>query len=194
MGNGRSEKVGGLSGWALGDVPGYPGAAGSRRGPGCRSPARRPRAGGRGLPSSYPGVRQPGSGDGIVHVGHGGRDRKTGKRAADQNLDRGNRALAVSGNAGLLVRVVRGAGHPSPYAPGGGHRHDGLYRVYDYRHDAGARVPRAALPAPPPARRERPGTTAGTPGGAGRNVVDSGGRAAILRSSGRDRPPRGVAA
>lgn len=76
-------------------------------------------------------------GDEIVYVGHGGRDRETGRQIADQNFDRGNRALAVSSLEGLPVRVVRGADHPSPHAPGSGYRYDGLYRVDDFWHDTG---------------------------------------------------------
>lgn len=76
-------------------------------------------------------------GDEIVYVGHGGRDRETGRQVADQNFDRGNRALAVSSLEGLPVRVVRGADHPSTHSPGSGYRYDGLYRVDDYWHDTG---------------------------------------------------------
>ena len=77
------------------------------------------------------------SGDEIVYVGHGGRDRETGRQTADQSFDRGNRALAVSSIEGLPVRVIRGANHPSPGAQGSGYRYDGLYRVDDYWHDVG---------------------------------------------------------
>ena len=76
-------------------------------------------------------------GDEIVYVGHGGRDPRTGRQVADQNFDRGNRALAVSSLNGLPVRVVRGADHPSSHAPPSGYRYDGLYLVDDYWHDTG---------------------------------------------------------
>ena len=76
-------------------------------------------------------------GDQIVYTGHGGRDQETGRQVADQNFDRGNRALAYSGLNGLPVRVIRGEGHPSPYSPGTGYRYDGLYAVDDYWHETG---------------------------------------------------------
>src|ERR671916_95862 len=76
-------------------------------------------------------------GDVIVYTGHGGRDQETGKQVADQNLIRGNRALAYSSLNGLPVRVIRGAGHPSPYSPSSGYRYDGLYLVEDYWHETG---------------------------------------------------------
>jgi hypothetical protein len=56
-------------------------------------------------------------GDEIVYTGHGGRDPGGGRQIADQNFTRGNRALAYSSLNGLPVRVVRGAGHNSPYPP-----------------------------------------------------------------------------
>ena len=48
-----------------------------------------------------------------------------------------NRALAYSSLNGLPVRVVRGAGHDSPYSPGSGYSYDGLYTVEDYWHETG---------------------------------------------------------
>jgi len=48
-----------------------------------------------------------------------------------------NRALAYSSLNGLPVRVVRGAGHDSPYSPGSGYSYDGLYTVEDYWHERG---------------------------------------------------------
>jgi len=50
-------------------------------------------------------------GEAIVYTGHGGRDEQTGRQVADQRLERGNLALAVSCREGLPVRVIRG---PSP--------------------------------------------------------------------------------
>lgn len=73
----------------------------------------------------------------IFYVGHGGRDRETGRQVSDQNFDRGNRALAVSSLQDLPVRVVRGAGHPSPHSPASGYRYDGLFQVDDFWHDTG---------------------------------------------------------
>jgi putative restriction endonuclease len=76
-------------------------------------------------------------GDEIVYTGHGGRDQETGRQVADQNVSRGNRALAYSSLNGLPVRVIRGSGHPSPYSPSSGYRYDGLYLVDDYWHETG---------------------------------------------------------
>jgi putative restriction endonuclease len=76
-------------------------------------------------------------GDEIIYTGHGGRDPESGRQIADQNFTRGNRALAYSSLNGLPVRVVRGAGHNSPYSPSTGYRYDGLYLVDDYWHEPG---------------------------------------------------------
>jgi putative restriction endonuclease len=76
-------------------------------------------------------------GDEIVYTGHGGRDPESGRQIADQSFTRGNRALAYSSLNGLPVRVVRGAGHNSPYSPSTGYRYDGLYLVDDYWHEPG---------------------------------------------------------
>ena len=76
-------------------------------------------------------------GDVIVYTGYGGRDPATGKQVSDQPFTVWNRALAYSGLNGLPVRVVRGAGHDSPYSPGTGYSYDGLYSVDDYWHETG---------------------------------------------------------
>jgi putative restriction endonuclease len=76
-------------------------------------------------------------GDEIVYTGHGGNDPQTGRQVRDQELKTGNLALARSHLEGLPVRVVRGAGLDSPFAPGSGYRYDGLYGVDDYWSDAG---------------------------------------------------------
>ncbi len=47
-------------------------------------------------------------GDIIIYTGHGGRDLSSGKQVADQELVRGNLALAKSCKNGLPVRVIRG--------------------------------------------------------------------------------------
>ncbi|MEU4836017.1 YDG/SRA domain-containing protein [Streptosporangium sp. NPDC023615] len=66
----------------------------------------------------------------IIYTGHGGQDSKTKKQIADQDLkDPGNAALVKSQLDGLPVRVIRGSGEKSPYAPTNGYRYDGLYRV-----------------------------------------------------------------
>jgi len=71
-------------------------------------------------------------GETILYTGHGGRDPETGCQVAHQTLTRGNLALALNAETGLPVRVIRGARHPSPYAPLEGYRYDGLYRVETY--------------------------------------------------------------
>lgn len=70
----------------------------------------------------------------IIYTGHGGRD-GAGKIIANQSLTRQNLALAVSKEKGLPIRVVRGAGLKSKYAPASGYRYDGLYLVEDYWQD-----------------------------------------------------------
>jgi putative restriction endonuclease len=71
-------------------------------------------------------------GETILYTGHGGREPETGQQVAHQTLTRGNLALALNAETGLPVRVIRGARHPSPYAPLEGYRYDGLYRVETY--------------------------------------------------------------
>src|SRR3954447_18590718 len=62
-------------------------------------------------------------GDVIVYTGHGGNDPATARQVADQRLERGNLALAVSADRGLPVRVVRGAGGDAAYSPTRGYRY-----------------------------------------------------------------------
>ena len=71
-------------------------------------------------------------GDEILYTGEGGRDPATGDQVQDQRLNRGNLALAKSCQLGLPVRVIRGAGAGSRYAPDEGYRYDGLYRVESF--------------------------------------------------------------
>ena len=52
--------------------------------------------------------------DTIIYTGHGGRDPSTGQQTHDQPFARGNRALALSKQNGLPVRVIRGSNHDSP--------------------------------------------------------------------------------
>lgn len=73
----------------------------------------------------------------IIYTGHGGNDPSSGKQTADQELERGNLALAKSSDDDLPVRVVRGAHKGSPHAPATGYRYDGLYRVDRYGHEVG---------------------------------------------------------
>lgn len=71
-------------------------------------------------------------GDFIIYTGHGGRDETTGRQMKDQELRRGNLALARSWSDGLPVRVARGPNRDSPWAPETGYRYDGLYYVEKY--------------------------------------------------------------
>lgn len=77
-------------------------------------------------------------GDSVVYTGMGGRDPRTGRQVARQQLARQNLALAHNLRFGLPVRVVRGAGGGVFAAPLEGYRYDGLYRVEDYWEEAGA--------------------------------------------------------
>ena len=68
----------------------------------------------------------------VIYTGQGGRDANTGKQIADQQLTRGNLALAHNYVEGIPVRVTRGHQLDSPYAPQEGCRYDGLYQVASY--------------------------------------------------------------
>lgn len=76
------------------------------------------------------------SGDVIIYTGEGGQDDK-GRHIANQELVRGNLALAKSEIDGLPVRVIRGADKKNPYAPETGYRYDGLYLVDSHWHEIG---------------------------------------------------------
>jgi putative restriction endonuclease len=76
-------------------------------------------------------------GEVIVYTGHGGRDQNANKQISDQEFTRQNQALVTSCLEGLPVRVVRGAGHKSPYSPKAGYRYDGLYFVDQYWSETG---------------------------------------------------------
>jgi predicted restriction endonuclease len=76
-------------------------------------------------------------GDVIIYTGHGGRDPRTGQQTHDQPFTRGNRALALSKQNGLPVRVVRGSNQDSPLSPPSGYSYDGLYAVDKYWHEIG---------------------------------------------------------
>jgi putative restriction endonuclease len=71
----------------------------------------------------------------IVYTGHGGNE--GGRQIADQELERGNIALARNCDEGLPVRVVRGAGGDPEHSPIAGYRYDGLYAVERYWRDRG---------------------------------------------------------
>lgn len=68
----------------------------------------------------------------ILYTGQGGRDAASGQQVHDQQLNRGNLALANSMRQGLPVRVIRGASPEVHDPPPSGYRYDGLYRVTDF--------------------------------------------------------------
>ncbi|KAB2347734.1 hypothetical protein F8566_17635 [Actinomadura rudentiformis] len=71
-------------------------------------------------------------GDVIIYTGHGGQN-DHGDQIADQRpTDSGNAALITSITSRYPVRVIRGAGSKSPYAPPEGFSYDGLYTVENY--------------------------------------------------------------
>lgn len=76
-------------------------------------------------------------GEVIVYTGEGGRDPVTGRQVKNQELVRGNLALAVSHRDGLPVRVTRGSRHISAFSPATGYLYAGLYWVDDHWHEAG---------------------------------------------------------
>ena len=76
-------------------------------------------------------------GDTIVYTGHGGREDGSTKQVVDQELVRGNKALALNVLKGLPVRVIRGTDKKSNYAPQEGYRYDGLFIVEEYWKDIG---------------------------------------------------------
>jgi putative restriction endonuclease len=87
-------------------------------------------------------------GDVITYTGHGGNIPKTATQYEDQVLDRQNRALAVSCENRLPVRVVRGARHKSRWSPDSGYAYAGLYRVvrwWEQRGKSGFKVFRFEL-------------------------------------------------
>lgn len=75
----------------------------------------------------------------IVYTGSGGRDRKTGLQIMDQELSGHNKALVLSCERGLPVRVSRGPKRGSKYAPEEGYRYDGLYYVKEWWEAVGKR-------------------------------------------------------
>jgi putative restriction endonuclease len=77
------------------------------------------------------------NGDVIWYIGQGGQDPDTREQVSHQLLTRQNKALALSCDKGLPVRVIRGAGHRSMYSPTSGYRYDGLYNVTEYRQVTG---------------------------------------------------------
>jgi putative restriction endonuclease len=78
----------------------------------------------------------------IFYTGRGGQNpaNPRGPHIADQDLTlNDNAALVKSESTGTPLRIIRGAGHDSPFAPATGYRYDGLYKVakhYPVRHPA----------------------------------------------------------
>ncbi|NBO53753.1 MAG: SRA-YDG domain-containing protein [Actinobacteria bacterium] len=68
----------------------------------------------------------------IIYTGHGGNDPASRRQVADQELERGNLALAVSCDQQIPVRVLRGAGGDPAFSPTSGFRYDGLFKVVRY--------------------------------------------------------------
>ncbi|WP_165976980.1 YDG/SRA domain-containing protein [Arthrobacter nitrophenolicus] len=67
-------------------------------------------------------------GDWILYTGQGGRNDR-GRQVEDQTLTRGNKALVLSEERGLPVRVIRGAGGDPAHSPKKGYRYDGLFHI-----------------------------------------------------------------
>jgi putative restriction endonuclease len=76
-------------------------------------------------------------GDVIIYTGEGGRDPKTGRQIADQELVLGNKALAENHLNGIPIRVHRGKAHVPNMPEGYRYRYDGLYRVARYWQERG---------------------------------------------------------
>jgi putative restriction endonuclease len=68
-------------------------------------------------------------GDRIIYTGQGGQERTGGRQVRDQELTRGNRALAISQELGTPIRMIRGSRSGSKYGPSIGFRFDGLFQV-----------------------------------------------------------------
>jgi putative restriction endonuclease len=73
----------------------------------------------------------------IIYTGEGGRDSNTGAQIADQQLLKGNLALAQSKHEGRLIHVTRGANHKSLFSPKTGYRYAGTYIIEDYWQETG---------------------------------------------------------
>ena len=68
----------------------------------------------------------------IIYTGQGGNNPDNKRQVKDQQLTRGNKALAISCDKGLPVRVLRGASKKNQHAPNDGYRYDGLFSVTRY--------------------------------------------------------------
>jgi putative restriction endonuclease len=76
-------------------------------------------------------------GDIIIYTGHGGREEGSTKQVTDQELVRGNMALALNSKFGFPVRVIRGFHKGSIHGPDEDYRYDGLFRVEEYWKEKG---------------------------------------------------------
>ena len=76
-------------------------------------------------------------GDSLVYTGHGGNNPLTGKQDANQQMLRGNLAMARSCLDGRPVRVVRGSRHRSEWSPPYGYVYAGLFRVSSFWSEVG---------------------------------------------------------
>ena len=76
-------------------------------------------------------------GDEITYTGHGGIDLDTGRQIADQEMKRGNKALVISHEKKLPVRVIRGSRGDPRYSPESGYRYDGIFYVSEYWSEKG---------------------------------------------------------
>jgi putative restriction endonuclease len=156
----------------FGEVPGYPvGSVFGSRGELVTAEVHRPPMGGisgNGRDGADSIVVSGGYiddvdyGDVILYTGHGGRDARTRRQIADQDLtDSGNAGLVRSQLDGLPVRVIRGRGGDPDHSPLSGFRYDGLFRVDDHWSTTGqegfriwqfrlVRLDPAATDGPPP--------------------------------------------
>lgn len=73
----------------------------------------------------------------IIYTGEGGRDDSSGSQVADQQLIRGNLALAKSKHQSSPINVIRGFSHKSNYSPKAGYQYAGKYLVTDYWYEIG---------------------------------------------------------
>lgn len=72
------------------------------------------------------------NGDEIIYTGHGGQDQNKKVQIANQEFTKQNKALVISCNENLPVRVIRGYQLKSNFSPKQGYRYDGLYYVTEY--------------------------------------------------------------
>lgn len=99
-------------------------------------------------------------GDVIIYTGHGGNHPISKTQEANQQLQRGNLALARNCAEGLPVRVIRGSRHRSPWSPPVGYEYAGLYRVESFWSEVGKSgylIWRYRLERIPPGSPVRPG-------------------------------------